>query len=206
MASKQTMSRGFKIGIFLFLLAIVVLLIALILPSSKGSLPVLGEPGHTVGKFSFLNQDGNIVNDKTVAGKIRVVEYFFTTCKGICPVMNKNLKQVQQAFRDRDDVVILSHTVDPGTDKVPVMKKYADSMNAIPGHWIFLTGDKIDLYRMAQQSYLLSADTITDANKDNAFIHTQYVTLVDKQNRIRGFYDATNPESINKLIRDIGAL
>ncbi|HVM88991.1 MAG TPA: SCO family protein [Puia sp.] len=175
--------------------------------SSKGSiLPVLGDPGHAIGSFSFVDQDGRNITDKDVAGKIRVVEYFFTTCKSICPIMNSNLVMVQDAFKEKPDVIILSHTVNPSTDSVPVLKKYAGTMHAIPGKWEFLTGTKVALYQMAQHDYLLSADSTTEANEAGAFIHTQYVALIDKENRIRGFYDATDKKEINKLISDIKKL
>lgn len=174
--------------------------------SFQKALPVLGEPGHTVGNFSFIDQDGKTITGKDVEGKIRIAEYFFTTCKGICPVMNNNLKAVQDAFKQRNDVIILTHTVDPGVDSVAELKKYAQSIHATPGKWEFLTGDKYELYKMAQQDYLLSADTATAASDDGAFIHTQYITLVDKQNRIRGFYDATDKQSVQQLIADIKTL
>ena len=181
--------------------------IAYSLFSSLGnSLPVLGEPGHLVGSFSFTDQDGNTITDKTIQGKIRVAEYFFTTCKSICPIMNNNLQKVQDAFKDRNDVVILSHTVNPSTDSVPVLKKYAEQMHALPGKWEFLTGTKISLYQMAEHDYLLSADSTIETNEADAFIHTQYITLVDKENHIRGFYDATDKKQINKLIADIKKL
>ncbi len=169
-------------------------------------LPVLGEPGHLVGRFSFTDQDGNTITEREVGGKIRVVEYFFTTCKSICPIMNTNLAIVQDEFKDRQDVIILSHTVNPSTDSVPVLKKYAERVHAIQGKWIFLTGSKVSLYQVAERSYLLSADTTTITNEADAFIHTRYIALVDQKDQIRGFYDATDRNAINKLIADIHKL
>ncbi|HVX28573.1 MAG TPA: SCO family protein [Parafilimonas sp.] len=188
------------------LLAFIVVFVFSSSSPSKKSLPVLGGEGHMIESFSFTDQDGKTITDKDVAGKIRVAEYFFTTCKSICPIMNGNLQAVQNAYKDRNDVIILSHTVDPEDDSVGALKSYAKLMHAIPGKWEFLTGDKLALYQMAEKDYLLSADTTTSQNKDSAFIHTQYVTLVDKQNRIRGFYDATSKQDINKLISDIKQL
>jgi len=169
----------------------------------KNHLPVLGEPGHEVGSFEFLDQDGHRLTDKDVRGKVRVAEYFFTSCKSICPIMNENMQSVQSEFKNREDVIILSHTVDPDTDSPSRLKEYATRMHAIPGKWEFLTGSKMALYKMAQHDYLLSADTISIDNIESSFIHTQFISLVDKQNRIRGFYDATDKKEIEKLISDI---
>ena len=207
MASKKTLRIGLlinKIFLGIILIALIVFIGAFVFSSMKKQLPVLGDPGHTIGKFSFTDQDGKMITNKDVDGKIRIAEYFFTTCKGICPVMNNNLQQVQDAFKDRSDFIILSHTVDPDIDNPAVLKSYAERMHYIPGKWEFLMGDKYALYKMAQQDYLLSADTTSNA--DNTFVHTQYITLVDKQNRIRGFYDATDKEAIKKLIGDIKSL
>lgn len=209
MTKKKKSRVGQQISKFflgVILTALLVFAGVFVYSSFQNALPVLGEPGHTVGSFSFINQDGKTITDKNTQGKIRVAEYFFTSCKGICPIMNNNLKQVQETFKQRNDVIILTHTVDPETDNVAALKKYASSMHAIPGKWEFLTGDKYALYKMAQQDYLLSADTVTAANDDSAFIHTQYITLVDKQNRIRGFYDATDKQSVQKLIAAIKTL
>ena len=209
MSAKKSRRVVHAINIF-FLGAIItgllIFLGILIFSGKQNALPVLGEPGHLVGSFSFTDQDGHIITDRDVRDKVRVAEYFFTSCKSICPVMNTNLKQVQAAFKDRNDVIILSHTVDPLTDSLPRLKQYAGQMDAMPAKWEFLTGSKLSLYKMAEQSYLLSADSISDAAEANAFIHTQYVSLVDKQNRIRGFYDATDKKQIEKLIADIKSI
>lgn len=193
-----------KLFLFIILGGLIILIIAFVYSSSKKQLPILGEPGHNTGSFSFINQDGKIITDKDVNNKVRIVEYFFTTCKGICPVMNNNLQEVQDTFKDDNDVIILSHTVDPDVDNPDVLKAYAKKIHAMPGKWEFLTGEKYALYKMAQQDYLLSADTTMQA--DNSFIHTQYITLVDKQNHIRGFYDATDKDAIKKLVGDIKGL
>lgn len=173
---------------------------------NKQRLPILGEPGHTTGRFALLNQDGQLITEKEVAGKIRVVEYFFTTCKGICPKMNRQLQTVYRAISNRNDVVILSHTVDPATDSVPVLKKYAVKLGVSGSHWQFLTGDKYALYKAAEKDYLLTADTVSADSIGTEFIHTQYVTLVDKQNRIRGFYDATDSSAVQRLVGDLDKL
>lgn len=169
---------------------------------SKNSLPVLGEPGHTAGSFSFINQDGKQITEKSVQNKVTVVEYFFTSCPSICPVMNENMKMVYEKFRQDTDFMILSHTVDPERDSVPVLKVYARRFHAVTPAWQFLTGDKNELYKSASQDYLLSA-----ADSGNAdFNHTQYVALLDRKRRIRGFYDVTSKESVLKLSSDVQRL
>jgi protein SCO1 len=174
--------------------------------TSKNELPVMGEPGHVAGAFSFYNQQGKLVTEKDVSNKITVVEYFFTSCTGICPVMNSNLVQVYQLFKDRNDFAILSHTVDPENDSVQVLASYAKKVKASSPNWEFLTGDKRKLYKAARQEYLLAVeDTVAAGSKDD-FIHTAYVALLDRKRRIRGFYDATNKKSMEKLTNDIGSL
>lgn len=170
-------------------------------------LPILGNPGHRVSDFAFTNQDGKTVTLANVDGKIRVVNYFFTTCKGICPRMNENMTKVYQAYRGNNDILILSHTVDPKKDTVGAMKAYSMHFDADPNQWMFLTGDKKALYEMARDEYLVTAvdDTATaDINSD--FIHSERFILVDKGGRIRGQYDGLNAGEVNQLIGDIKEL
>jgi protein SCO1/2 len=168
---------------------------------NKNILPVLGEPGHRAGAFSFINQDGKPITEKSVANKVTVAEYFFASCPSICPVMNKNLEEVYEKFKGNPDFAILSHTVDPERDSVPVLNAYANRFNASAPGWEFLTGTRQALYNSATQDYLLSG-----GDSSSQFIHTQYVALVDKSRRIRGFYDMTNPKTILKLNGDIQQL
>ncbi len=172
------------------------------------SLPVLGEQGHKIRSFAFLDQEGDTVTNKDVEGKIYVVEYFFTTCKGICPKMNENMSEVFQAFRGNSKVLILSHTVDPKKDTVAAMADYARRYEADPAQWLFLTGDKKELYDMARYSYLVtaaeeSADTV-DIQSD--FIHTDRFVLVDGRGQIRGQYTGTDKAAVKQLIADIEEL
>lgn len=172
------------------------------------TLAVYGEPGHKVRSFTFTDQDGKIITQADVAGKIYVVEYFFTTCKGICPKMNENMSEVYQAFRGNKDVLILSHTVDPKKDTVGAMKEYSLRFDADPKQWLFLTGDKKELYDMARYSYLVTAVEETDDTTDieSDFIHTDRFVLVDRQGRIRGQYEGTDKGAVNQLIGDIREL
>lgn len=172
------------------------------------ALPVLGNEGHKVDTFSFYNQDGRMITQKDVNGKVYVVEYFFTTCKGICPKMNDAMSRVYQAYRGNPDLLILSHTVDPQNDTVAAMKAYADRFNADSKQWMFLTGTKQRLYDMAYESYMISAiDSTKPTNIEEAFIHDNHFVLVDKNGRVRGrFYDGLEPASVDTLITDIHLL
>jgi protein SCO1 len=170
-------------------------------------LPVIGEQGHKVRGFSFTNQEGQTVTEDIVKGKVFVVEYFFTTCKGICPKMNENMSKVYQAFRGNDNVKILSHSVDPKRDTVAAMKEYSLRFDADPKQWYFLTGDKKELYNMARYSYLVTAvDDTAAVDIASDFIHTDRFVLVDQEGRIRGQYEGTQDATVNLLITDIKEL
>jgi protein SCO1/2 len=170
-------------------------------------LPTYGNPGHKVGPFAFTNQDGKTVTEKDLEGKIYVTEYFFTTCQGICPKMNDNMARVYAAYRGQPDVAILSHTVDPETDTVEQMKRYSIKFDADPTQWSFLTGDKQALYSMAINGYLVSAvEDTTQKDVLPDFIHSEKFVLVDKEKHIRGIYDGTKDNEVDKLIKDIAEL
>jgi protein SCO1/2 len=164
--------------------------------------------GHHIGSFSFQNQDANLISTKDMKGKIAIVEYFFTTCKSICPIMNMQMQRVDAAFKNDNEVRIFSFTVDPETDDVAQMKKYATSHQATSGKWHFLTGEKSELYKLARKSFFVlkpaEAQNLGDAGSD--FIHTNNFVLVDKQLRIRGYYDGTSEKEVNQLISDIKRL
>lgn len=159
---------------------------------------------HTVSAFSFTNQNNQIITDKYFDNKIYVTEFFFTTCQSICPIMNKNLEKVYTTFLNDTSVYIVSHTVDPEIDSCEALKEYANLHGVKTNQWQFLTGSKKDLYKMARQSYLLNNET-GDGSEDD-FIHTQNFALVDKEKRIRGFYDGTDTAEISRLIIDIKLL
>lgn len=169
-------------------------------------LPTYGNPGHKVGGFSFIDQDGNTVTEKDVEGKIYVIEYFFTTCEGICPKMNENMTKVFSAYRGQPDVMILSHSVDPEVDTIAQMKRYADKYGAESNQWKFLTGNKDSLYKMAIDDYLIPIADSTVDKISPTFIHTQKFVLIDKEKSVRGFYDGTDESSVDKLIKDIVTL
>lgn len=164
--------------------------------------------GHTIGKFEFRNQDSLLISNRTVKGKVYVAEYFFTTCGSICPKMNKQMQRVQKAYKGNKKVKILSFTVDPKTDTVAQMKRYAEEHNADVNQWHFLTGDKDELYSLARKSFFVlkpaEAQNLGDVGSD--FIHTNNFVLVDQKGRIRGYYDGTSAAQVDELINDIQRL
>ena len=161
--------------------------------------------GHSIGDFTFLDQRGIAVDQNIIKNKVFVVDYFFTTCKGICPAMSKQMMRVNEAFKDENDLVILSHTVMPWVDSVSVMKAYAEEHKAVPGKWYFLTGDKAELYRMARQSYfvLKPAEVAGGGDGGSDFIHTDQFVLVDKNRKVRGYYKGTDPDEVDRLMLDV---
>ncbi|MFM7666595.1 MAG: SCO family protein [Bacteroidota bacterium] len=160
--------------------------------------------GHKIGDFSFTNQDKQVIGLKDVKGKVFVAEYFFTTCQTICPRMNDQMQRVQTAFKDETNFRILSFTVNPEVDTVEQMKRYASEHNAISGKWHFLTGNKTKLYEVARKYFFLLKKSEVENQGDvgSDFIHTNNFVLIDKEQRIRGYYDGTNPKEVDKLISD----
>ena len=178
--------------------------------------------------FSFTNQDGKTITQKNTDDKVYVAEYFFTTCKGICPKMNANMRRVFEAYKNEPGFLILSHTCMPEIDSVPVLKAYEQKM--IQGtlirnddgsfkiaqaqqevaqnpNWNFVTGDKTALYKMARDGYMIDNGKPDSSQliKDQ-FIHTQFFSLVDKNRRVRGIYDGLKEDEIEKLLVDIKSL
>jgi protein SCO1/2 len=168
----------------------------------KVKLPVL----NTVQPFSFQRQDGKMVSQSDVKNRVYVAEYFFTTCKGICPKMNKNMKFIYDTFKTDSNFLVISHTVNPDTDSLPIMKHYADSLGASPENWWFVTGSKETLYKAARESYLLDDPKNNTKSINDQFLHTQFFTLVDRQGRVRGVYDGIKKEEVDQLIHDIQEL
>ncbi len=173
-------------------------------------IPGFGEPVlpvlSSVPSFVFSDQEGQAVTDKDLAGKVYVAEYFFTTCKGICPRLNSNMKDIAHDFANESDFRILSYTVDPETDSVGRMKVYADSLGADPKKWFFLTGRKDSLYHLARNGYLLDDPKNNAANINEQFLHTQFLALVDKGGRVRKIYDGLKKDELADLEKDIRTL
>lgn len=194
---------GYFIGFFILLFVGFYFVLTRIIPGfGVVQLPVL----NYVQSFSFANQDGKKITEKDVSGKVYVAEYFFTTCKGICPKMNSNVKKLSLEFANEPDFRILSYTVDPETDSIGRMKRYADSLGADGSKWWFLTGRKDSLYSLARGSYLLDDPKNNDININEQFIHTQFLALVDKGGRVRKIYDSLKKEELEELEKDIRTL
>ncbi len=156
----------------------------------------------TIPDFKFVNQYGDTITAKNLNGKIYVADFFFTTCPSICPVMHRNMLNVYKEFKDDDNFRILSHTIDPKYDTVPVLKRYADKMGISGNSWWLLHGNKGDTYGISK-SYLQS---VQEKNPAGQFIHDGFFILIDKQKRIRGTYEGTDPKEVDKLIADIKIL
>ena len=160
---------------------------------------------HIIPDFSFTNQDGHTITRKDFDGKITVVDFFFTTCPGICRQLTTGLMHVQAAYRNDPAVLLLSHSVTPEHDSVQVLKEYAKEHDAIPGKWHFVTGDRKSIYRIARTAYF--ADEDMGWKKDSTtFLHTENILLIDKHHHIRGVYKGTISLQINELISDIEEL
>ncbi len=159
---------------------------------------------HRTLPFSLTNQNNETITNEFVKGKIHVVDFFFTTCPSICPIMSDQMEVVQKELGKRGDFKILSFTVDPDKDSPGVLKEYAELHGANDNVWQFLTGDKKDIYQLARQSYF--AVTTKGAGDSTDFIHTENFVLVDKKGRLRGFYDGTSADEVQTLIEDIEKL
>jgi len=158
---------------------------------------------HTVLPFELVNQLGDTITQDDVEGQVRIVDFFFTRCATLCPIMTSNMKVVQDALQGRESWMLMSHSVTPEADSVTVLREYAKTYNADPNRWMFLTGPKKQIYNLARQSYFACYDE--DQGGDGGwqdFIHTENIVLVDRQGRLRGFYDGTDLESVNQLIED----
>jgi len=160
---------------------------------------------HRALPFSLVNQYGDTITENKLEGKIYVADFFFTTCPGICKDMAVQKRRLQEVLKDDDQFVLVSHSVTPEIDSVPIMKEYAELQGAIKGKWHLLTGDKPQIYKLARQSYFAVLDEGGNGDEDD-FIHTENFVLVDTKKRIRGFYDGTSEEDVNRLIEDIKLL
>ncbi|MEP5544833.1 SCO family protein [Maribacter dokdonensis] len=159
---------------------------------------------HTIADFSLTNQNGEIITQEDYKGKIYIADFFFTTCPTICPIMTKNMVDLQRALGKDSDVMLLSHSVTPEIDSVTQLKKYAIEKGVNDRNWNLVTGDKKQIYELARKSYL-AVKTNGDGGPFD-MIHTENFILVDKDKRIRGFYDGTKKEDMDKIMADIEIL
>ena len=159
---------------------------------------------HTIKDFELINQNGEIVTNKNYENKIYVADFFFTRCTNICIMMAYNMSELQEFYKNDDDIMFLSHSVTPTIDSVAVLREYADNKGVIDGKWNVTTGDKKHIYELARKSYFAVIEE-GDGGEDD-FIHTEQFILVDKEKRIRGYYDGTAKEDMDKLKKDVALL
>ncbi len=160
---------------------------------------------HTIANFSFLNQEGETITNDDVKGKVYVADFFFTSCPTICPIMKTQMMRVYEAYKDKPDFVILSHSIDPTHDSVSVLKDYSARLGIEDAStWHFLTGDQEHVFEIGQTSYLTTA--MEDKDEPGGFLHSGAFVLVDQEGRIRGVYDGTKEDQVDKLIKDIPKL
>lgn len=159
---------------------------------------------HFIADFAFINQNGKIITQKDYEGKIYVADFFFTTCPTICPMMTDNMVWLQEKIKNNPKVLLLSHSVTPDIDSVPVLKAYAQRKGVLDSKWNLVTGDKKDIYYIARKSYLAVKTGKPSELYD--MVHTENFVLVDEKRRVRGFYDGTKREEVEKLLTDINFL
>ncbi|MFD2916147.1 SCO family protein [Psychroserpens luteus] len=163
------------------------------------------ESFHKIPSFNLTNQLGETVTEKTFEDKIYIADFFFTTCPGICPKMTANMKVLQDAFLDDNDILLLSHSVTPEIDSVSTLKKYAESKGVINSKWHLVTGDRKQIYDLGRQSYFAEEDLGLDKT-DEDFLHTENFVLIDQNRHIRGIYNGLNKTAVQQLIADVKTL
>ncbi len=201
-AETNLMSRKriFYLVFFSGLVVLFFVIMSWVIPGfTEKKMPPIG----TVQPFRFTTQDGTLFSEKNLQGKVVAVHYFFTTCSGICPRMNNNLRAVYDAFKAEDGFLLLSHTCDPEVDSVARLKRYADSMQVNTQRWVFLTGRKDSLYNMARHVYKIDDPANNVTNIESDFLHTQFVALVNKRGEVIRIYDALKPSELTELTADI---
>lgn len=159
---------------------------------------------HTISDFSLINQNGKIITQNDYKDKIYVADFFFTTCQTICPIMTDHMFQIQSQILNDDEVMLLSHTVTPEIDSVEQLKRYADEKGIVDRKWNLVTGDRKQIYDLARKSYM-AVKTIPFEDP-YTMIHTENFMLIDKKRQIRGFYDGTKAEDIDRLLNDLKIL
>jgi protein SCO1/2 len=159
---------------------------------------------HQIPDFEFINQDSSNITQKDYAGKIYVADFFFTTCPTICPKMKTQMLRIYEKFKDNPKVAILSHTIDPRHDTPAVLREFMNNLGIKSKMWQMVTGDKAKIYEIGQKSYMVSATD--DPSQPGGIVHSGAFILVDKNRHIRGIYDGTEPEKVDKLMKDMEVL
>lgn len=160
---------------------------------------------HRIPNFELINQLGDTITEHTFADKIYVADFFFTSCPGICPKMTANMQLVQEAFESDQEIILISHSVTPLYDSVPVLKRYADTKGVQSGKWHLVTGDRSTIYDLGHYAYFVDED-LGLSKEASGFLHTENFILVDKRKHIRGIYNGLNKTAIAQLIADIKTL
>ena len=178
---------------------------------NNGKLPILGNRDyangdtiyHTIPDFEFVNQDSQMVNNETFAGKAYVVDFFFTSCPTICPKVTKNMLRIYEKYKDEDGLLLLSHTIDPKRDSVGHLKLYCKNLGISSDRWHMVTGDKWKLYDIADDYFSVAVE---DPDTPGGFDHSGRLILVDKYRHVRSFCDGTDADSVTKFMKDIDKL
>ncbi|MDV3308136.1 MAG: SCO family protein [Cyclobacteriaceae bacterium] len=203
----------FQIPLFSYTIAFVLILLAACSTSKREEkLPIFGQRMvegsdtifHTIADFRFVDQDSNVVTQDTFKDKIYVADFFFTSCRTICPIMKTQMLRVYDSIKSDPDVLLLSHTIDPEYDTVGLLHDYAERLGVESDKWHFVTGNQDDIFNIAQTSYFATA--MADDTEPDGFIHSGAFLLIDKERRIRGKYDGTKDEDVDRLLRDIARL
>lgn len=199
-------------GVIRCTLAMLLLVLGSCTTRREAPLPIFGERDvvgsdtiyHTIADFKFVDQDSVFVTNETYRGKIYVADFFFTSCRTICPIMKTQMLRVYDSIQNDPSVLLLSHTIDPEYDTVGLLHDYANRLGVKSDKWHFVTGEKEEIYKIAQTSYFSTA--LEDKSEPDGFIHSGAFLLIDKQRRIRGKYDGTKEEDVNRLLADIQRL
>jgi protein SCO1/2 len=215
--ASNTLKKSIPTLVVMFLLSVLGIFVFYQLLSPKKKLPIFSpvdvnprlvdaslrhvKKNHKIADFSLVNQNNELVTQTTFADKIYVADFFFTRCGTICPVMTTHMKALQDAFLEDDQVMLLSHSVTPEMDSVPVLKRYAENRGVSDAKWHLVTGSKRQIYDLARRSYFAVLDEGDGGSQD--FIHTEQFVLVDQKKRIRGYYDGTDPSEVERIIEDI---
>jgi protein SCO1 len=155
----------------------------------------------TVPPFVLLNQEGDTVSEALVKGKIYVADFFFTSCPTICPIMKKEMLRVYEKVKGNDNFMLLSHTIDPDFDSIPLLKEYAKRLGSDGKQWQFLTGQREAIYELAEKGYYATA--MPDSTEPGGYVHSGGFILVDKHSRVRGVYNGTDSKEVDLLIEDL---
>ncbi len=208
----QKPEDGNRIHITFFLLLLTAWILLQSCVTREKSLPIFGERElvgadtvyHTIAKFKFVDQDSTVITNEVYKDKIYVADFFFTSCRTICPIMKTQMLRVYEATQEMPDVLLLSHTIDPEYDTVALLHDFAERLGVESKRWHFVTGAKDSIYKIAQTSYFATA--MEDKTEPDGFIHSGAFLLIDKKGRIRGKYDGTKEEEVSRLIVDIKKL